>query len=272
MYLGEFLYPFIALPYRVMTTTRYLANPFDHIYKDETQLSDRPEIQELKQYAVDLEDKIEGDFDPEYIEFEFNYNRLAYVRNGLLLAKLKFLRIYKSVGDGTFASFCRERLRITRWQINDNIKAARVAMELLYAKFEVLPANISQAMALASLTGEELIHAWRSVVESIAPDEITHKSIRAHLFPPTEKDLPAATLKLPHVLHESIHKEAAEQGLSIPQFLWAMLEFFISGGNEAKSYNSHPLSSSDYTKDYRQKEEIWREDLKLLAMENKQNE
>lgn len=69
-----------------MTTKRYLANPFDHIYKDDNHLSNRPEIQELNQYAVDLEDKIEGDFNPEYVEFEFNYNRLAYVRNGLLLA------------------------------------------------------------------------------------------------------------------------------------------------------------------------------------------
>lgn len=82
---------------------KYLANPFDHIYKDDTQISNRPEIQELNQYAIDLEDRIEGDFDPKTTEFEFKYNRLAYIRNGLILCKLKFLKIYKSVGDGTFA-------------------------------------------------------------------------------------------------------------------------------------------------------------------------
>ena len=104
-------------------------------------ISSRPEIQEIDEYARDLEDRIEGAFDLSYIEFEFGYNRLAYVRSGLLLAKLKFLKLYKRFGDGTFASFCRERLKITRWQVNDNIKAARVTMELIYTGFEILPTS-----------------------------------------------------------------------------------------------------------------------------------
>ena len=198
-------------------TKKYLADPFNalYLYQDDFTLSTRPEIQEIDQYARDLEDKIEGDFNLDYITFEFAYNRLAYVRNGLLLAKLKFLKLYKRFGDGTFATFCRERLRITRWQINDNIKAARVTMELIYAGFEILPTNISQAVALASMAGEELIHAWRSVVESIEPDKITHKSIRSFLFPPTLEDLPDTTIKVPPTLHEDIHREAAERGMSI---------------------------------------------------------
>ena len=156
--------------------------------------------------------------------------RLAYVRNGLLLAKLKFLKLYKRFGDGTFASFCREQLNITRWQVNDNIKAARVCMELIYAGFEILPTNISQAMALASLMGDELVHAWRSVTESIDPDCITHKSIRSLLFPPNALDLPSATIRVTPTLHETIHREAADLGLSIPEFIWTILRFFASGG------------------------------------------
>ncbi|MBE9046399.1 hypothetical protein IQ255_18645 [Pleurocapsales cyanobacterium LEGE 10410] len=212
-------------------TKKYLANPFNALYQDDILLSDRPEIQELNQYARDLEDRIEGDFNLDWIEFEFAYNRLAYVRNGLLLAKLKFLKLYRNFGDGTFASFCREQLKITRWQVNDNIKAARVAMELIYAGFEILPTNISQAVALASLTGEELVHAWRSVTESIEPDKITHKSIKSFLFPPTESDLPTTTIKVPPTLHESIHAEAAERGMSIVDLIKTMFEFFISGGD-----------------------------------------
>ena len=245
-------------------TKKYLADPFNalYLYQDDFTISTRPEIQELDQYARDLEDRIEGDFNLDYITFEFAYNRLAYVRNGLLLAKLKFLKLYKNFGDGTFATFCREQLKITRWQINDNIKAARVCMELIYAGFETLPTNISQAVALASLVGDELIHAWRSVTESIEPDKITHKSIKSFLFPPTEKDLPDTTIKVPPTLHESIHAEAAERGMSIVDLIKAMFEFFITGGN------SHLLNDEVDNIDYADKERIWREDLASLAAEN----
>lgn len=245
-------------------TKKYLADPFNalYLYQDDFTISTRPEIQEIDQYARDLEDKIEGDFNLDYIVFEFAYNRLAYVRNGLLLAKLKFLKLYKSFGDGTFATFCREQLKITRWQVNDNIKAARVAMQLIYAGFEILPTNISQAMALASLPEDELAHAWRSVIESIEPDKITHKSIKSFLFPPTLEDLPTTTIKVPPSLHESIHAEAAERDLSIVDLIKAMFEFFITGGN------SHLLNDDVDNIDYAEKERIWREDLASIAAES----
>ena len=245
-------------------TKKYLADPFNalYLYQDDFTISDRPEIKEIDQYARDLEDKIEGDFNLDYIVFEFAYNRLAYVRNGLLLAKLKFLKLYKNFGDGTFASFCREQLNITRWQVNDNIKAARVCMELIYAGFETLPTNISQAVALASLVGDELIHAWRSVTESIEPDRITHKSIKSFLFPPTEQDLPTTTIKVPPTLHESIHAEAAERGMSIVDLIRTMFEFFIIGGD------SHLLNGDVNNIDYAEKERIWREDLAALTVES----
>lgn len=243
-------------------TKKYLANPFNPLYQDDTLVSTRPEIQEIDQYARDLEDRIEGDFNLDYIVFEFAYNRLAYVRNGLLVAKLKFLKLYKNFGDGTFATFCREQLKITRWQVNDNIKAAKVCLELIYAGFEILPTNISQAIALASLAGDELVHAWRSVIESIEPDKITHKSIKSFLFPPTESDLPTTTIKVPPSLHENIHAEAAARGMSIADLIKTMFEFFINGGN------SHLLNDDINYMDYAEKERIWWEDLASLAAED----
>lgn len=132
-------------------------------------------------------------------------------------------------------------------------------MELIYAGFEILPTNISQAIALASLVGDELVHAWRNVVENIEPDKITHKSIRSLLFPPTESDLPSTTIKVPPTLHEDIHKEAAERGLSIMDLIKAMFEFFVTGGD------SHLLEHKENTLGYIQKEQIWREDLAKLV-------
>ena len=259
-------------------TKKYLADPFNALYQDDFAISSRPEIQEINEYALGLEDKIAGDFNLDYITFEFAYNRLAYVRNGLLLAKLKFMKLYKNFGDGTFATFCREQLKITRWQINDNIKAARVCMELIYAGFDILPTNISQAVALASLAGDELVHAWRIVIESIEPDKITHKSIRSFLFPPSLDDLPTTTIKVTPTLHESIHREAADRGMTIVDLIKAMFEFFITGGNShlfkhdinTKSYaeKAHLRRRGNLAMSQEQAEQIWREDLANLVAQN----
>ena len=75
----------------------FLHNPFDALYQDNTLLSDKPEIKELNQYAIDLENQIAGEFNLKYLTFEFAYNQLGFVRNGLLLAKIKFLKLYKKL-------------------------------------------------------------------------------------------------------------------------------------------------------------------------------
>lgn len=63
------------------TNPRYLANPFDHIYQNhDVEVSNRPEIQELQDLAIHLEDQIEGDFDLEFLTFEIRNNQLAFAR------------------------------------------------------------------------------------------------------------------------------------------------------------------------------------------------
>jgi|GEM_PF-3201166 len=241
-----------------------ILNPFDVLYRfdvGEIILSDRPEVLKIDEYARSLEDKIDGEFNLQAIAFEYKSNKLSYIRSGLVLAKLKFFKLYKSVGDGTFASFCRDFLETTRWSVNSNIKAARVAMELIYAGFSVLPTNISQALVLVSLTGDELIDAWRKVVENIEPHQITHKSIRSLLFAPSEKDLAVTTIKVSPTLHENIHREAAERGLSIVDFIKTMFDFFLD------VENLHPLELSKNTVNYIQKERVWQADLAKLIEE-----
>ena len=243
-------------------TKKYLLNPFNALYQDNILLSDKSEIQELNQYAIDLEDQIEGDFNLKYVTFEFAYNQLGFVRNGLLLAKIKFLKVYKHYGDGTFASFCREHLRKQRWQINDTIRAARVVLELMYAGFEILPTNIAQAIALAKLTGSELVEKWRMIIENIPLDKITAKSIRTFLKPPAKKDNTLTTICIPTEIHENIQQEATKIGLSIVEFLEVMLKFFLNGGN------SHLLQPDTNTLDYKKEQQIWREDLAKIVEEH----
>ena len=122
-------------------------------------------------------------------------------------------------------------------------------MELIYAGFEILPKNISQAIALASFRGEELVESWNKVIKSIEPDRITAKSIRSLLFPPTESDLPLASIKVSRTLHENIHREAADRGMSIAELVKIMFDFFIYGGKDkGKSDNSHLFKQDAYEK------------------------
>ena len=226
---------------------KYLHNPFNALYQDNTLLSDKPEIKELNQYALDLEDRIAGEFNLNYLTFEFAYNQLGFVRNGLLLAKIKFLKLYKNYGDGTFASFCKFQLRKQRWQINDTIKAARVVLDLMYAGFEILPTNIAQAVVLAKLTIDELIEKWRSIIETIPLDKITAHSIRNVVKPITESEPAVATIEVPAQVHQDIHSEAAYRGLTVGEFLKIVLGFFL------ESENSHSLQPQFNTADYIQK-------------------
>ena len=240
---------------------KYLLNPFNALYQDNSQLSNKPEIKELDQYAKDLENQISGDFDLNYLTFEFAYNQLAFVRNGLLLAKIKFFKLYKNYGDGTFASFCREQLGKQRWQINDTIKAARVVLDLMYAGFDILPTNVSQAIVLAKFSREELIKKWRSIINILPIDKITAKSIRNLIFPPIEKVKEVATIQIPTSVHEDIHTCAAERGLSIVDLIITMLDFFINGDS------SHLLQQEKNTYNYKERERIWQQDLQKLVSE-----
>ena len=90
------------------------------------------------------------------------------------------------------------------------------------------------------MRGEELVESWNKVIKSIEPDRITHKSICSLLFPPTESDLPSATIKVSRTLHEDIHREAADRGMSIAEFVKVMFDLFIYGSEDrGKSNNSH---------------------------------
>ena len=89
-----------------------------------------------------------------------------------------------------------------------------------YAGFEILPTNIAQAVTLAKLEEEELVHQWRRIIEDIPLDKITVKTIRNLIFPPTESDREVATIKIPAYVHDNIHSEAAKRGLSIVDFIF----------------------------------------------------
>ena len=173
--------------------SRYLANPFDHIYQNhDVEVSNRSEIQELQDLAIHLEDQIEGDFDLEFLTFEIRNNQLAFARTGLIAAQIKFKKLYKKTHQN-FDQYCREMLGVSYWQIDDTIKATDVVMELIANGFGVLPKNVNQGEKLAHIRGSERIKMWQGIVDTYEPHEITGKTIEEYIAQQQEKVLPKST-------------------------------------------------------------------------------
>lgn len=241
----------------IIADKNYLLNPVDAYYTNDTEISDLPEIQEMHEYVIGIEDKIEGDFDLSTIRFEFFYNQYSFVRDGLLLSKVKFFRLYDKCS--CFKEYCQEVLHKSTWQINHIINASRVFLELMYAGFEILPANIAQGQVLAHLTGEELIHSWRTVIESKEPHQITANSIREVLCIPTVSDKKSAKLDIPADLHNELIDTARAKGFSLHELIRVLLYFFLTGGKGGD--NTHCLSTYDNTQNFNQNKPSEEEDI-----------
>lgn len=172
---------------------RYLANPLDHLYQNhDVEISNRPEILEIQDFAIDLSDKIEGDFHLEFLTLQIRHNQLAFVHTGLIAAQIKFKKLYKRT-HRNFDHYCREELGVSYWQIDDTIKATDVVMELIANGFDILPQNVNQGEKLAHIRGSERIRIWREIVETYEPYEITGKVIEEYIARQQEKVLPPAT-------------------------------------------------------------------------------
>jgi hypothetical protein len=175
------------------TDSRYLANPFDHIYQNhDVEVSNRPEIQELQDLAIHLEDQIEGDFDLEFLTFEIRNNQLAFARTGLIASQIKFKKLYKHT-HANFDQYCREMLGVSYWQIDDTIKATDVVIELMANGFDVLPKNVNQGEKLAHIRGSERVIMWQGIIDTYQPHEITGKTIEEYIAKQEERILPKAT-------------------------------------------------------------------------------
>ena len=190
---------------------RYIANPLDHLYYyNDVEISSSPEIQELHEEALDLSDKIAGDFDLDFLTFQIKHNQLAFARTGLIASQIKFKKLYKKT-HRNFDHYCREMLGVSYWQIDDTIKATDVVMELIANGFDVLPQNVNQAEKLAHIRGSERVRIWRGIVDTYQPHEITGRTIEEYIAQQQEKVLPKPT--------QTYNVEMSEE---LYFFLWAL--------------------------------------------------
>ena len=203
-------------PYKI--NPNYLPNPVDPLYQLEN-ISDADHIQNLIEEAANLESQIAGDFDLDELIGKIKINTLGYVKNGLLAFKIKSLRLYKQ-SCRTFKQFCQEHLGLSTWQVNRNIRAAKVVMELVAHRFEILPQCEAQCRALVAHCQENLIEAWQSVTENLLTHQITAHSITNHLCPETEKSVPnEEKIIVKRDLFNRIYTVALSVGISIPELL-----------------------------------------------------
>jgi hypothetical protein len=201
------------------TDTTILANPFDFLYQQsDAGISQDDAIEELIDYAIGLEDQIEGDFNLDYLVFEIRNNTLSFVRTGLIAFKIKALKLYKN-HFGSFENFCIKALGVTHWQINRTIQASRTVLELIHNGFEILPRNEAQCRELSQYVGTELVRVWGEITAEIPLHQITARSIHDYLNPPEEFESENTTIKLPRKLYSCIFSLAVDAGMSIVELL-----------------------------------------------------
>ena len=200
------------------TNPNYLPNPADPLYQIEN-ISDADHVQNLVEEAARLESQIAGDFDLDELVGKIKINTLGYVKNGLIAFKIKSLRLYKQ-SCRTFKQFCEEYLRLSTWQVNRNIRAAKVVMELVAHGFEVLPQCEAQCRALLAHCEENLVEAWRSVTSNLPTHQITAKTITNHLCPEAQQTMPnEEKIIVKRDLFNRIYKVALSVGTTIPELL-----------------------------------------------------
>lgn len=243
----------------------YLPNPVDPLYQIEN-ISDADHVQNLIEEAARLESQIAGDFDLDELVGKIEINTLGYVKNGLIAFKIKSLRLYKQTCR-TFKQFCEEHLRLSTWQVNRNIRAAKVVMELVAYGFEVLPQCEAQCRALLAHCEDNIVAAWRSVTENLLTHQITAKTITNHLRPETEQTVPTEEKITVHRgLFNRIYTVALSMGTTIPELLEQIFQpQHDNCAKLARSFATETAAGSLVYYYYEEKIQQWQNDLSNLV-------
>ena len=228
----------------------FVANPFNFLHQDfDVEISDREEIINIYDFAVNLDKKIEGDFELEDLTSWIRIDMFGFVKVGLQAFKTRALRLYKDKYN-SFTEYCHKDLKRSRAYIDRQINASRVVIELIKNGFQVLPTNESQCRLLSKFTGSELIQRWRGFLETIEPHKITAQAIAEFLSDEEEVVEPEEEyIKLPGYLANYLGVQALRVSRSVQELVILVLNEIFQP----------PRSKSNW-RDF-EKEEIWLNDL-----------
>jgi hypothetical protein len=197
----------------------FLIDPFLPLYQTpDVEISSDQIIQGLIKYGQRISSKISSDYKIKQIVTEIKNNTFSFVRSGLLIYKVKTLKLYKKTYSN-FKNFCKQALKSSYRQVTRIVEASRVVIELIHAGFEILPRNISQCEHLACYTGNELIEKWEEIIDNIPEHRITATAIDKLLNPPERFEKIETTIKVPPQLYLRILKKALERDMSVVELL-----------------------------------------------------
>lgn len=158
--------------------------PDDNFFRDEKWAS----IYDLAYQYWNQETYSEWDYfkDSDYNEtkllntFTQRYTKLqhSYIEQGLIAWEIKFRKLYQRKYQ-YFNDYCRAELKLSSWQVNRFINAARIALLLIGEKYDYIPTCESQMRVLSPYTDEEISDYWSIITEKYKGKEyeLTAKKI-----------------------------------------------------------------------------------------------
>jgi hypothetical protein len=147
---------------------------------------------------------------------------LDYVRQGIMLDAVRRYRLYKrSYRD--FAEYCKLALGRSPFYCKRIIQAAQICLELIKAKFKILPTSVAQALPLVKFAkvdeyGDSPLHdKWQTVIDEYRPESITAVKIADTLDENPEGR--AKQVRIGGKAYQLLQKKAAEAGMLVSEYL-----------------------------------------------------
>ena len=226
-----------------------------------------PEIQDLIEEEENLE-FLKWAKSPDWATNEIKSSLYSYVRAGLIAARVRLYRLYEKGQDycKNFREYCERKLGMSNWHVKRLIDAARVAIELIHAGFNVIPTNEAQARPLTKYCGEALIEFWEQVLNSAPPKRITAELVNRIVEGEPEK--PSRRIKIDSDDWEVLRERAQEEGLTPQELLKRLIRGESCEPAEEESITIHP--SQDKPKPdpvTRNQMQRWVEDVQQLLIE-----
>lgn len=225
------------------------------------------EIQDL----IDFEDELDNMKRLDCIDWatsEIKSSLYSYVRAGSIAYRVRLSRLYEKGKDycKNFREYCERKLGMSNWHVKRLIDAARVAIELIHAGFNVIPSNEAQARPLAKYSGEALIQKWQEVLDTAPPQRITAELVQRIVEGEPEK--PSRRIKIDSDDWEVLRERAQEEGISPQKLLKRLIRGESCEPAEQELMTIHP--SQDKPKPdpvTRNQMQRWVEDVQQLIIE-----
>jgi hypothetical protein len=184
------------------------------------------------QPLLDFQDEILSDIpynDIALLTQRIKRSFLDYVRQGIMLDAVRRYRLYKRQYRN-FAEYCKVGLGRSPFYCRRIIQAAEICLQLIHAKFKILPTSVAQALPLVKFAkvneyGDcQLFDKWQTVIENFPPENITAAKITETLDENPEDR--SKQVRIGGKAYKMLLEKALEVGMTTSQYL----EMLIGGG------------------------------------------